>query len=47
MKYFWKKITSRMIGTALNIAPASTRFQFTPNSPWNDASASGKRQVVR
>src|SRR5439155_16731779 len=41
MKYFWKKITSRMIGTALNIAPASTQFQFTPNSPWNDASPSG------
>jgi len=28
-----------MIGTALNIAPASTQFQFTPNNPWNDASA--------
>jgi hypothetical protein len=30
MKYFWKKITRMMIGTALNIAPASTQFQFTP-----------------
>src|SRR5207248_10200491 len=41
MKYFWKKITSKMIGTALNIAPARTQFQFTPNNPWNDARPSG------
>jgi hypothetical protein len=34
MRYFWKKITRLMIGTALMIAPASTQFQFTPNSPW-------------
>ena len=41
MKYRWKKITRMITGTALNIAPASTQCQCTPNSPWKDARPSG------